>query len=544
MVLVINSICFIYTCTIAQNKSLPNILWLSVEDMSPRLGCYGDYTVPTPHIDRLAAQGVLYTRVFTTAGVCAPSRNAIATGRIQTSNGGHNMRTLTNTFPEFTGLPSQYSVVMPDGVFHFAEKLRSLGYFCTNNAKTDYQFEEPVTVWDENSGTAHYTHRAPNQPFFAVFNCMYTHESQIWARAQRPLRVNPANVKLPPYYPDTDSIRLDIARHYTNISEMDDWVGEKIGELEKLGLMENTIIFFWSDHGDGLPFVKREIYSRGIHIPLIVRFPKNHFVKGQLAPGTRNDRLISAIDFAPTVLSLADIKPPKVMQGIPFLGSYYQSKSHPYVYAARDRCDEHYDRVRSVTDGMFIYVYHFNTQIPRYQDITFRKGQASMREILRMRDAGTLDEIQMRWFEPTKPREELYHISQDPHALNDLAANPLFLPQIKKFRHAFAQWQKSTPDDGEIPEKQLVKKMWNQGDSAPVTLTPMAIQKGKLIKIHAGTPSSSIAYQWLSPGEKNQNRWQVYTKPIVIHPGSTLLFLAHRIGYLPSQTMEFTVASQ
>jgi N-sulfoglucosamine sulfohydrolase len=518
----------------AQDKK-PNIVWLNVEDMSPRLGCYGDMTVPTPNIDRLAREGVQYTNVFTTAGVCAPSRNAIATGRIQTSNGGHNMRTLHNTYPQKTGLPTQYSVVMPPQVKHFAELLRAEGYYCINNAKTDYQFEETVGTWDENGPKAHYKNKAEGQPFFAMLNCGITHESQVWARAKNKLRVSPDKVKLPPFYPDNDSVRLDVARFYSNISEMDDWVGEQLKELDNLGLMENTIIMFWSDHGDGLPYIKREVYDRGIRVPLIIKFPQNVVIKGQKSAGSIEERMISAIDWTTTVLSLADIQIPNWMHGKAFLGNQMTQNGHQYIFAARDRLDSEYDRVRSVSDGKFQYIYNFYPEKPRYMNVEFRKQQASMREILRLKDAGKLNAIQMQWFS-TKPQEEFYDLSQDPYQVSDLAQNPKYEKELERFRKVFQNWQIEVTDFGTIQEKELVKQMWNEGITTPKTQNPVITQKANKITLSCSTEGASIAYKIIQNGVESK-RWEVYTKPFDLPQSAKIRVNAQRIGYLASEIL-------
>jgi len=515
---------------VKKNQSInrPNIIWLSVEDMSPRLGCYGDATVPTPNIDRLAREGVRFTRAYTTAGVCAPSRNAIITGRIQTSNGGHNMRTLNNTYPERTGLPKSYSVVMPVGVKHMAEYLRAEGYYCTNNVKTDYQFEEGSTFWDESSRKAHFRNRKNGQPFFAVFNSNITHESQVWEHSKRPLRVDPKNVKVPPIYPDTDSVRMDIARFYTNISEMDDWVGERIKELEEDGLLENTIVMFWSDHGDGLPYIKREVTDRGIHIPLVMRFPVADKKIGV------NDRLTSSIDFAPTVLSLAGIRPPENMQGKAIYGKYADAKGHAFVFAARDRMDSEYDRVRSVHDGQFQYVYNFFPGLPRYMDLEYRKEQPSMREILRFRDAGKLNATQMRWFQPKGSVEEFYDVKNDPYQLNDLSKDPRYAAELDRFRNVFREWQKAVPDMGSIPEKKMIADMWNGQSSPPVTKQPLIFVGGTKVGIAVETPGASIAYRIITESNVVSDQWEVYRGPFAILQGQRVEAKAQRIGFLVS----------
>lgn len=505
----------------------PNILWLSVEDMSPHLGCYGDFTVPTPNIDRLAKEGIRYENAFTAAGVCAPSRNAIITGRMQTSNGGHNMRTLNNTYPEHTGLPKSYSSVPPAGVRHLGEYLRAAGYYCTNNAKTDYQISESPAFWDENGNKAHYQGRAKGQPFFAVFNCNITHESQVWERSKRPLRVDPAKVKLPPYYPDTDSVRLDVARFYTNVSEMDDWVGERMRELEASGELQNTIIMFWSDHGDGLPYVKREVTDRGIRVPFIIRTPDNLM-------GRVDDRLVSSIDWAPTVLSLAGIAPPENMQGLALLGPYAAKHPREYVFAARDRLDSHYDRVRSVHDGRYQYLYNFHPELPYYMDLAYRRQQPSMRDILRLRDAGKLNAVQMRWFGKKVGVEELYDVKADPYQLHDLSGDPAHAAVLERMRKAFRQWQSEVPDLGAIPEKQLISEWWEGKGQPPVTDMPTVTYTRKYAEVRCATPGASIVYKVIGKAGVEPVRWEVYTGRIPLREGERIIAMAQRIGYLPS----------
>lgn len=501
----------------------PNILWLSVEDMSPWLGCYGDSTVPTPNIDRLAREGVRYANAFSTAGVCAPSRCAIITGMYQTSIGGHNMRTF-NIYPEVKGVPRNYSIVPPAYVKAFPEYLRAAGYYCTNNVKTDYQFVAPPTVWDENSKEAHYRNRKPGQPFFAIFNSIITHESQIWSRNDHPLRVSPEKVIVPPFYPDTDSVRRDIARFYTNISEMDDWVGQKLRELEAAGELDNTIIFFWSDHGTGLPFFKREITDRGLRTALIIRYP------GQQHAGTVIDDLVSFVDFAPTVLSLAGIKPPKHFQGQAFAGSFKAKKPRSFVFGARDRMDVPVDRVRSVRDDHFRYVRNFHPELPAYQDITYRLQQPLMREIIRYRDQGKLNAVQRQWFEAPRAAEEFFVIDQDPYELTNVASDPKYRKELARMRKAMDMWLEETGDLGRIPEPQLLRQMWNGKDEPPVTGDPVITSNSGMITIRCDTPGASIGYQLLEAGESPSGQWQVYTGPFN-KSGKRVAAIAQRIGY-------------
>ncbi len=523
----------------------PNILFLSCEDMSPHLGCYGDSTVPTPHIDRLAREGIRFSNAFCTAGVCAPSRNAIITGMYQTSTGGHNMRTLNSTYPEKTGLPKAYSIVPPPNVRAFPEYLRRAGYYTTNNSKTDYQFEEPPTVWNAVSNKAHWRNRATaplpaGQSFFAVFNNTVTHESQVWygptgRRKDLPLRVDPARIKVPPYYPDTKTVRQDMARFFSNIRDMDDWVGDMMNQLEADGLLDNTIVFFWSDHGDGLPFVKREIYDRGIRVPLIVRFPD-----GKDAGTVRSD-LISMIDLAPTVLSLAGLPTPPQMQGKAFLGKYAVKAPRKYVFAARDRLDEHYDRVRSVHDGRYQYIRNFYPNRPLYMDIAYRKQQPMMVEMLRLRDEGKLSgtggsTVPMNWFRMTKPPEELYDLRADPYQLTNIVDQSAQAGNLKRLRREMDRWLIETNDLGGIPEKDLIRQWWQGRDEPPVTAPPKIAQEsdqqGRIrLVISCATPGASIAYKI---ARQPTTDWQVYTQPLRLETPTSVTATAQRIGYARS----------
>lgn len=240
----------------------PNILWISLEDTTPRFGCYGDLIARTPNIDRLAAGGCRFPNAFSTAGVCAPSRSAIITGMYQTSIGTHHHRT-THTHESTPNLPTPYSAVPPPYVKTFTEYLRGAGYYCTNNSKTDYQFTPPITAWDDNSNQGHWRNRAEGQPFFSVFNPIITHESGMWENEERPLITNIDDVELPPYLPDTPKARAALARQYDNLATADTRVGKLLDQLEEDGLAENTIVFLWSDHGEGLPRGKRWPYDAG-----------------------------------------------------------------------------------------------------------------------------------------------------------------------------------------------------------------------------------------------------------------------------------------
>ena len=509
-----------------QTKIRPNILWITCEDMSFQLGCYGNKLVKTPNIDRLAAEGVRFTNAFATAGVCAPSRSAIITGMYQQSIGTQNMRTLAASAAALDAYPpgfKGYSAVLPEEVKCFPEYLRAAGYYCTNNSKEDYQFQAPPTVWDESSNKAHWRNRRDkNQPFFAIFNLTVTHESQVWVRAKEPLLVKPEDVVLPPYYPDVPEVRLDVARHLSNAMVMDEQAGKILEQLREDGLDENTIVFFYSDHGDGLPFVKREIYDRGLRVPFIV---KNPFEKDK--KGVIDTQFISFVDLAPTVLSLTDLPIPAHLQGQAFVGKRQAAQPRKHTFAARDRMDSEYDRVRTVRDSRYRYVRNYMPEKPYYQNIQYRLQQPSMRAILALKAQGKLNAVQSLWFRPTKPKEELYDCQKDPYEFNNLAEQPEYQAKLKELRKVYEEWMQKVGDTAAEPEMEMVRRWWNGKEQAPVTETPKIQPEFSKITLSCATKGASIGYKqhWKDPS------WKVYTQPIDVTPGDSLYVVAHRIGY-------------
>lgn len=508
----------------------PNILWITCEDMSAHLPMYGDSTVKTPNLSRLAKEGVKYTRMFSVAGVCAPSRSGIITGMFPASIGTQHMRIGANQ--KVQSVPA-YEAVPPAYVKAFPEYLRAAGYYCTNNSKTDYQIGNPFTVWDESGKKAHWRKRPADKPFFAVFNINDTHESQIWENADQPLRVDPAKVPLPPYYPESPVIRKDIARYYDNIMRMDSIVGDILKQLDEDGLTENTIVFFFSDHGACLPWYKREMYDRGLHVPLIIRFP------GKEKAGTSNNQLLSFLDLAPTVLSLTGASIPSHLQGNAFLGPQKSKEQRQYIFAGRDRIDERYDMVRAVRDSRFKYIRNYYPEKLNYMDLGYRKKMASMKEILRLKDEGKLNEVQQRWFS-AKPKEELYDTESDPFELNNLADKPAYKPKLEEFRKVQDNWFKKTGDKGLLPEVEMANEMWPGGKQPETSKPDMAVVKkdgdGSLVKISAATEGASIGYRI----GNDTSPWLLYTSPVRVKKGETLSAKAIRYGYKESPINSFT----
>ena len=354
----------------------PNILWITAEDLSPRLGCYGDPVAETPVIDRLVAEGLRFTHAFSTYGVCAPSRFSLITGMYPQTSAAGAMRTGRRTAaieevkdPELLAIPV-YEAVPPAPVRCFPEQLRAAGYYCTNNAKKDYQLNDPATTWDESSTEAHWRNRPdPDMPFFAVFNFYGTHESRIHSGANPEVtRRRDMDRILPPYVQDTPAAREDFARQYDGVAALDAFVKGLLEELEADGLAGNTYVFFYSDHGDGLPRGKRWIYDSGTRVPLIIRFPD-----GSRA-GEVTDRLVDFTDFGPTVLSLAGIPKVAGINGQAFLGAFEEAPRR-YVYAARDRMDPYRECIRSVRGQRFRYVRNFLPNQPYLGFIPYRDGR-------------------------------------------------------------------------------------------------------------------------------------------------------------------------
>jgi len=537
--------CLILGCTDEKQNEMwagrekPNILWITCEDMSPRLGAYGDKLAHTPNIDQLAREGVRYTNVFSVSGVCAPSRAALITGLYPTSFAALHMRTLKRTSaikkikdPELLAIPV-YEAVPPAEVKCFPELLRANGYYCTNNSKNDYQFRAPVTVWNENSKTAHYKHRSDkSQPFFAIFNITDTHESRVWAHADCTSFTNPEDVTVPPYYPDTPLIRKDIARHYDNIRIMDRKVGKILAELEKEGELEKTVVFFYSDHGDGLPRAKRWIYDSGLHVPLIIRYPD------AFRAGETEERLLSFIDFAPSALSLTHTDIPDYIHGRAFVGSASNDEERPFIFAARDRMDPVMDYMRCVRDKRYKLIVNYWPEKPYVQFLPYRDQMDLMKELLRLDANDQLEGIPAQWFSKTRPEVEFYDTWTDPHEVNNLANDPAYANKMTEMRLALNTWEKEYGDMGGIPEPELIRQIWPPEGIQPKTAAcEYSIRDENEIEIACQTQGASIAYRFIS--EDNVPNWSVYTRPIK-KQDKMLEVLAHRIGYLPSDKLEIS----
>jgi arylsulfatase A-like enzyme len=529
----------------------PNIVWISNEDMSPHLGVYGDRFARTPVLDRLARESVRYTRAFTTAPVCAPSRAAIITGMYQSSIGAQHMRTTEDRVPE---LPGPYLAVPPFYVKAFPEYLRAAGYYTTNRAKTDYQFGVPFTIWDELGRNAHWRNRAnKDQPFFSVFNLEVTHESQIFpsspARKGKRLVTDPTELEVPPYYPDTPVVREELARMYDNIADMDAQVGEILKQLEADGLAENTIVFYWSDHGDGVPRAKRSLYDSGLRVPLMIRWPKT--LGSTIVPGSVRDELVSFIDLAPTVLALAGVEIPAHFQGRVLVGPR-ATPAPEFVFAARDRMDIEYDMMRSARDTRFLYIRNFSPELPYAGHIIYRNQSAIMQEWLRLQAERKLTGTAALWMRTTRPAEELYDTQADPYQVHNLAGEPAHRATLARMRSAVTEWMARSGDQGLINEPEMSQRMW-PGGVQPETAQPYIVPRrttddpARSASTKIDGPTEFVIYvptQGASIGYTTEDgptpAWRLYTGPILVEPAMTLRAKAIRYGYKESQETRVT----
>jgi arylsulfatase A-like enzyme len=421
---------------------LPNILWVTCEDTSPNLGCYGDDYAVTPSLDALAARGMRYTNANSNAPVCAAARTTIITGVYSPSMGAEHMRS---------------SVPMSKQLRMYPQILRDAGYYTTNNNKEDYNLEKPGRVWDVSNKQAHWKHRKEGQPFFAIFNFPISHESQIRNEIDEADQIHdPAEVRLPAYHPDTPEVRRDWAQYHDRVTMMDKQAGTVIQEVADANLADDTIIFFFSDHGSGMPRSKRSACNSGLNVPFIAYFPPKwqHLAPPGYKPGGTSDRLISFVDLAPTVLSLAGIKPPEWMQGGAFCGKYAAPEPE-FSYGFRGRMDERYDLVRSVRDKRYMYVRSFMPHLPHGQHNAYMFETPTTRVWRQLFDAGKLTAEQSQFWLAPRAAEELYDLNADRDEVKNLAGQPEHQAQLERMRGALADWVRRTKDTGFLPESEM-----------------------------------------------------------------------------------------
>ena len=527
--------------TYSAEHDQPNILLLVAEDLGPRIGSYGDQHAETPNLDALAQQSTRFTHVFTSAGVCAPSRAALITGQHQISFGAQHMRTSTAPLGGYLAQPPAQLRALP-------ELLRQLGYYTYTDRKLDYQFSGiragsgPFTLWDQDNQRAEDWRKRPDgKPFFALINFMQTHESGVMranglsyspshSQTQRMRKAlglvakpvtDPATLSLPPYYPDLLPVRTDLARHYDNIHAMDKRVGEILQALQEDGLADSTVVIWTSDHGDGLPRAKRELYDSGIRVPLLLHQP------GQMTP-TTEERLVSFVDLAPTLYALAGGKtPPDYWHGRDFLNN--RGSPRKYVYASRDRIDEVTDRQRAVRDKRFKYIRSYYPEVPGGHPLSYRDNLDMARAWRSAFESGNITAVQARWFQPAG-NEQLFDLLEDPHEIADIARDPAHTATLKRLRQQLDDFLQRVGDTSREEEIELRARFRPQ-DKQPSTPAPTAEWQDN--RLHLNSPiGASIGYRL-----GTDQPWLLYTEPLA---HTTVYAKSVRYGWQESPTVRLS----
>jgi arylsulfatase A-like enzyme len=452
----------LFVLPFAAQAAKPNIVWIFVEDMNGWYGCYGDTTVPTPNIDRMAKEGVRFNRMYTPAGVCSATRSATALGAMQTTYGVHQHRSSRKRVPEEV-------INLPDGVKTVYEHLRAGGYYTiSSKGKNDFNFEFDMNaLYDDlfkvpmGFATPDWNQRPEGKPFFAQIqlkggknNGRYEGsaplpEPEPGKKKKRGFKP-PAKIftsveamqdKIPPYYPNVPIIREEYAHHYDTVRQTDDEVGLILAALEKDKLLDNTVVFFWTDHGMRLHRHKQWLYEGGVNMPLLVMGPG--IKKGQV-----RDDLVSGIDISATTLALAGIPIPKSFEAQDFFAPGFK---RDYVVSARDRCDYTIEHVRAITTKRFKYIRNFLTDRPFMQP-QYRDGRPYIEIPRQLYKDGKMTAAQAFWWQEKRVGEEFYDLENDPHEVKNLASDPAFVAELKRHQQLLATWMKETDDKGQYPE--------------------------------------------------------------------------------------------
>jgi N-sulfoglucosamine sulfohydrolase len=518
----------------------PNILWIVASDLGPDLGCYGDTYAITPRLDRLASEGARFTLAFATSPIGSTGWSTIVTGMHATSIGAHHHRS--------TAVPAPH-------VRAFPEWLRAAGYYTATNDATGSNLSPPheagpvdrhlapVGAWNDSSATAHWRHRAPDQPFFLAFNLDATHERHIRLPEERfaehsatlgsTTRHDASAALLPPYYPESPVVRQDWARYHDLVTVMDQRVGDILDELDADGLTDSTIVVFYGAPGRGLPRGKRWLYDSGVRVPLIVRWP------GVIEPRSVREDLVSFLDLAPTMLTLAGVEAPNHLQGRVFLGPTAEPEP-AQLFFTRDRIDEARDRIRAVRDRRYKYIRNFEPGRPYAQPLAERDLMPTMREWRNLAATGELAETQQQFFAETKPPEELYDTEHDPHEVTNLAEDPKHRDRLASMRDALDRWMAKTEDLGKLSEDELVARFRPEGvvqtAGAPrVSPAGGTFHGPPTVTISCPTEGSSAVYTTALKGEPE---WTLYTQPFRIGDWRLRAKCA-RLGFLDSDIVDY-----
>lgn len=480
-------LCCLASLLQAEDQTRPSFLFLIADDMSPNLGCYGDPDAKTPNLDAFAASSIRYTRAFSAAGVCATSRSALITGMHPSSLGTQHMRS---------------KIKLPDDIRPFPVALREAGYFCVNRGKEDFNFDTKADVWDAKQWRqADWTRRAEGQPFFAVYNYLDTHESRLWEGSETVLvdqtklrgdqRHDPDKVTLPKWLPDDARVRKEWARYQDLVSLMDDqYIGPMLRHLEKTGVADDTIVFFFSDHGAPFPRAKQWITEAGTRVPLLIHFPEKWKHLAPSGPGTTSDQLVSLMDLGPSILSLAGIDVPDSTDGRAFLGEGAALPRETLVFT-RDRMDERVDFIRTMRDKRYRYTRNFLPLVPAFPWLTYMEKLESSKEFRRLQETGNEGRFST-FLARTKPGEELYDLEADPDEFTNLATDSAHGEALKRLRDELSRWTLETRDSGFLPEQQLMKAEQEGGsireycaDESRYPLQQLVAGEGSLEDEHA-----------------------------------------------------------
>ena len=538
---IISRFLFVLLAQVIFTDERPNILVIMADDMSLRINALGDKTAITPNLDELVKNGTSYMNAFTTAGVCACSRSALLTGKNQISIGSMHMRTSSGGSVPYLAVPEAHIKAFP-------EILRKQGYFTFTNDKLDYQFSGifpgsgPFTIWNSEKDKFGWKNRKNSEPFFGMINLIITHESGIFRGKMNSVDtqaiklmqqtrqmlyeapVKPENVIVPPFLPDTPEVRKDIARAYNNIYILDIEVKEIIDQLKRDNILEDTIIIFTSDNGDGLPRYKRELFDTGINVPFIILVPKK-FSSWQ-KPGEKIYDLVSFLDIAPTVLDLAGVSIPSYMDG----KSIFGSEKNDYIFAARDRLDSFKGKTRAVRNKDYKFIKNYSLGIVGAQKLSFRENLMSMKELRKMYENNELNEIQKIWLELI-PELQLYDLNEDPYEINNLAYDPNYKEKVLLLENVLEQWIEKNNFHGHLEEEDLIEVFWPE-NTQPQTAEPLySLEDGFLhLKNNDVSKDASIGFSY------DGKNWEVYSEPIEIKKNKKIYFKAVRYGWKESET--------
>jgi arylsulfatase A-like enzyme len=467
----------------------PNFVWLITEDNSTHyMQLFDEHGAPTPRIARLAEHGLIFDHAFSNAPVCSVARTTLITGCYAPRIGAQYHR-------------RSVMVPMPEGVRMFPAYLRDAGYYTTNNNKKDYNAIEGKGVWDESSGKAHWRNRKPGQPFFYQQSFPVTHESSLHfppeTMQNEKTVTDPATVFVNPYHPDTPTFRYTYARYHDRIRQMDAQIGQIVDQLQEDGLLEDTFIFYFGDHGGVLPRGKGYVYESGLHVPLVIRVPEKwkHLVDANI--GSRVGGFVSFIDFGPTLLNLASVELPEGVDGRPFMGpgvSLDEVNRRDETFGYADRFDEKYDLVRTLRKGKFKYMRNYQPFNFDGLQNDYRYKMLAYTEWRDLYRAGKLNAVQSQFFESRAP-EALYDLQADPHEIKNLAEDLAYAKVLADMRRRLTERVKGMPDLSFYPESYLVDEAFENPvpfgqahkeqvarlvDVADLSLVPMAQAKSRI----------------------------------------------------------------